>query len=387
MEENKAAASPETKHNSRNSAVECLKIFGIILIILSHVVQTLSSENPYVGYQDYVLTLGNATTDSGILLLNLLRYAGAFGNTIFFICSAWYLLDSKKANGKKIVSMLLEIWVLSVVIMLMFKVFYPGNLDIKLMIKSLFPTTFSLNWYLTCYLLFYAIHPFLNRVIYAMNQRTLLRSALLLSMLYIFMNYVKSGLFETSGVILWVAIYFCIAYMKLYLQNISKKKIYNWILIFLGIGGNCIIVILTNFLGLRIGFFNDKLLHWCHNCSPMLIMATIGMFNLVRDSNFKNTMMNKLSGFSLLIYIIHENIFIRTYLRPYMWQRIYEAFGYEHILLWIFIQVVVIFVACLIICVVYRFTLQKVVSWLSNRGFQLFCRIYEKIENVLIKIK
>ncbi len=387
MEINKTAVSLGNKHNSRNSAVECLKILGIALIVLSHVVQTLHSENTYVSYQDYVFPLGIATLDPQILILNILRYSGAFGNTIFFISSAWYLLDRKKVNGKKITSMLVEIWCISVLIMAIFGVIYQGNLDMKLMIKSLFPTTFSLNWYLTCYILFYAIHPFLNHVIYAMNQRTLLRSALTLSMLYIFMNFIVSGLFQTSILILWVTIYFCIGYMKLYLQDLSAKKLFNWVLILFGIGGNCVVVILTNILGLDIGYFSNQLLRWSANCNPFLIVATIGMFNLARCSKFKNLTINKISGFSLLIYIVHENVFIRTYLRPFIWQKIYETFGYEHILMWTLIQVVVIFVVSLIVCSIYKLTLQKIVIKLSDITYRGFCKIYEIVENILLKAK
>ncbi len=386
MELNQAAISPKNKRNSRNSAVECLKILGMVLIVLSHVVQTLHSGNTYVGYQDYVFPLGVATSDPKILILNILRYSGVFGNAIFFVSSAWYLLDSKTASGKKIVSMLVEIWSISVLIMAVFGVAHQGNLSLRLVIKALFPTTFSLNWYLTCYILFYAIHPFLNQVIGAMNRRTLLRCAVAMSTLYIFVNFVIGEAFQTTNLILWVSVYFCMAYMKRCLYDASNRKLYNWLLILVGIGGNCLIVILTNFLGLHhIWHFSNQLLRWNENCNPFLIMAAIGMFNLARCSNFKNTLINKISGLSLLIYIVHENIFMRTYLRPYIWQRIYETFGYEHILLWTVIQVVVIFAASLIICSVYKLTLQKTVNKLSRITYRGFCKVYGLVEDFLMK--
>ncbi len=393
MNLNKTDILLESKQNSRNSAVEWLKILGIVLIILSHVVQTLHDKNTYIGYKDYMLPLGNATSDPQELILNILRYSGCLGNTIFFVSSAWYLLDRKSASGKKILSMLVEIWIFSVLIMAIFSVAYPGTLDSKLVTKAFFPTTFSSNWYLTCYILFYAIYPFLNKIIYAMDQRTLLRCALTMSLLYIVLNYMHmlkwlgGTLFQKSELILWVTIYFCIAYMKLYLPELSKKKIFNWALILLGIGGNCIIVILANFRGLHTEFYSNKLLYWNTNCSPMLIMATIGMFNLARGFDFKNTVVNKISGLSLLIYIVHENTFVRIYLRPYIWQNIYKTFGYDHILMWTVIQVAVIFITTLLVCIIYKYTLQRLVNKLAELAYRVFCKIYKRLENALLKVK
>lgn len=138
----------------RNSGIELLKIFAILLIILSHVTLTLGSKNVLIEYQDYALDLGIATTNPQQLVLVILEYSGMLGNAIFFICSAWFLLDRKTINKEKWWFMLLEIWSVSIVILVVVNILRTGNIAAKLMIKSLFPTTFSLNWYMTCYLLF-----------------------------------------------------------------------------------------------------------------------------------------------------------------------------------------------------------------------------------------
>ena len=85
----------------RNSSIEFLKIVGIILIVTSHVVQTLHQSNAYVTISDYILDILSPTTDIQRLFLALLRYSGALGNSIFFVSSAWFLLDNDKVNTKK----------------------------------------------------------------------------------------------------------------------------------------------------------------------------------------------------------------------------------------------------------------------------------------------
>ena len=45
----------------RNSSIELLKIVGIILVVISHVIQTLYSNNSYVAMTDYILDISTAT--------------------------------------------------------------------------------------------------------------------------------------------------------------------------------------------------------------------------------------------------------------------------------------------------------------------------------------
>lgn len=89
----------------RESGIELLKIFGILLVVLSHVVQTLG---------DYV-NISYASKSPTILALGVIRLSGNLGNIIFFFCSAWFLVDSKKTNTQKVMRMLADIFVISII--------------------------------------------------------------------------------------------------------------------------------------------------------------------------------------------------------------------------------------------------------------------------------
>lgn len=89
----------------RESGIELLKIFGILLVVLSHVVQTLGN---YVN-------INYASKSPAILALGVIRLSGNLGNIIFFFCSAWFLVDSKKTNTQKVMRMLADIFVISVI--------------------------------------------------------------------------------------------------------------------------------------------------------------------------------------------------------------------------------------------------------------------------------
>jgi peptidoglycan/LPS O-acetylase OafA/YrhL len=106
-----------SKRNIRNSSIELLKVIGIVFIVISHVVQTLTEDNKYIPYDDYIVKLSMATTNVQYLILAMCRYFGAIGNTIFFVSSCWFLLDSEKANIKKMLKMFMDIWIISVAIL------------------------------------------------------------------------------------------------------------------------------------------------------------------------------------------------------------------------------------------------------------------------------
>ena len=106
----------------RQSGIELLKIVAIFLIVVSHVTQTLGSKNTDINFQDYVILLGNATTNIQVLILTLMRQAGALGNTIFFVCSAWFLIGKKDTANKKAFSLCSTVWGVSILILCLYTV-------------------------------------------------------------------------------------------------------------------------------------------------------------------------------------------------------------------------------------------------------------------------
>ena len=162
-----------------------LKVVAIFLIVTSHVTQTLGTENLYGPLQDYVLLLGNATTDIQVLILTLLRQAGELGNAIFFTCSAWFLVEKTGDSKKKAFSLLCTVWCISALILFIYLLTFPSCLTTKGLIKQLFPTCFANNWYMTCYIIFLFVYPWLNKLMLLTNQKQLLRITVFSSSLWI----------------------------------------------------------------------------------------------------------------------------------------------------------------------------------------------------------
>ena len=358
----------------RESGVELLKIIGIFLIIISHVTQTLCSPNNYFEL-NYVLEVKYATKNIQNILLAWFSAFGAQGNLIFFVSSAWFLLESKKIDELKIVKLLADVWFINICFLCIFLLGNWYNLAIKDIIKSVFPTIFASNWYITFYILFYLIHVGLNEIISKRTQKELLVIILVTLFLYFVLNYIKYGLFFTSPLIEFSVIYLTIAYIKLYMKEFSKNLKGNYILFLFAMSGIPILILITNFLGLNIEFFKDKLQHWNGNNSIFLLLTAVTLFNIFNSKKFISNKINYISSLSLLVYIIHENILIRIYVRPTIWIYIHEKIGYKNIIVIDLLYSVILFVISIIIATIYKKLIQKIVYSIATE-LHLFIKKY-----------
>lgn len=369
---------------NRESGIELLKIIGIFLIIISHVTQTLYTQNNNFDL-DYVLEIKYATENIKGLLLAWFSSFGVQGNIIFFVCSAWFLLESQKINEIKIVKLLTDVWFINICILFVFLLGSWYNLAIKDIIKSIFPTIFASNWYITFYILFYLIHVGLNEMISKRTQKELLIIILIALFLYFVLNYIKYGLFFTSPLIEFSVIYLTIAYIKLYMKEFSKNLKGNYILFLFAILGIPILILITNFLGLNIEFFKDKLQYWNRNNSIFLLLTAVTLFNIFNSKKFINNKINYISSLSLLVYIIHENILIRTYLRPTIWIYIHEKIGYKNIIVIDLLYSVILFVISIIIAAIYKKLIQKIVYSIATELYLFIKKYFLIIIEILLK--
>ena len=281
--------------------------------------------------------------------------------------------------------MLLDVWIISIVILIIVYFLRRGDVSFRMIKESMLPTTFANNWYVTCYILFYPLHTYLNRIVKTIKERQLLRCTLVLMTLYVCIGFIIGDHFFSSPIIVWITIYFMIAYMKYYLEDVSNNIRINIILFLCGIFGNCGLVLFTNIIGIKTGLCSDWLFTWEKNCNPFIIVMVIGLFNIARNISFKNKVINYVSSLSLFIYIIHENLLLRTYYRPLMWEFVYENVGYNQIVLCVLIITSVVFLFGLLSSCVYTRLVQKTIYSICDRLYLKLSYLYVKTENDIVE--
>jgi hypothetical protein len=335
---------------------------------------------------DYLINVSHSSNDFTVLALNFLRYLGVFGNSIFFICTAWFLINSKGFNCKKWLSMIANAWIISAIILVV-SIMIGADLNKEMFLKSVFPTILESNWYLTCYVIFYAIHPFLNLIIRNTTQKQHLRIATSLAVAYLGMATLKSDLLFCTKLTIWIAIYFVITYLKLYAPKFIDSKKTNIVLSVAGIVGTIGLLAATNIAGQHFGFMSDKLQHWAINNNPFILMLVFGIFNLVRRKTFTSRAINYVAGMSLWIYLIHENIIVRRLFRPAVWVWLYENVKWAYPYTAIALFSIALFVVSLLISIVYSVTINKIVNKLVLIAYEPICKKLAKAEDRVLRVK
>lgn len=367
----------------RYSGVELLKIFGILLVVISHVVQTLQyNGNELLGYNDYFVDLNLPTSNVSYLILSILRHSGHLGNSIFFLSSAWFFLDSKKTNFKKILRMICDIWVISVLMLLPCLIISGGNIELQYILRSFFPTICFNNWYATTYIIFCLFYPIFNKIISKIDFKKHLLLIGLLLILFIGLNTLYKLTNDLNVVepfvnlSIWTLLYFIVAFLKKYAINLCKNIKLNFILCFSSITFLICTILLLNYLGLKYPNLQISILMFNSKNSIFLLVIAFSALNIFNSLKFKNSFINYFSKFSLLIYIIHENLVFKKYYRPVFWQLIYLNFGYKYILLWTILFILILFLVSTLISFIYKILLQRHINHISDK-------IYEKTKNFI----
>lgn len=342
----------------RQSGIELLKVAAIFLIVISHVVQTLIEGPAPWGISIYG-PLTNATT----FTLGLLFYCGALGNLIFFSCSVWFLLDKSRTNFEKLIRMILDIFVISILWLVPILIWKQGEISSDLVLRSCFPTYFENNWYMTSYILFCLVYPLLNLFVNKISQKYHLGMTLLLFVAYFVISFFTD--FPWTGTLLiWVSIYFFISYFKKYSMSVCDSTKFNVIVLVAAIVAHILIFVLTNHSCITSGGVNA--LNWCKRNNPFLFLIAFSSLNLMRKTKFVCKPINFVSSLTMFIYVIHENILFRQLIRPIIWNSIYQSLGYSLIFVWVALYALCLFVASIIISVIYKFTIHRLTTKISH---------------------
>ena len=376
------------KNLGRQSGIELLKIFALVLIVISHVTQTLTDSNDHILYDDYRIIVGGATTDFVALTLVMFRYFGHFGNAIFFFCSAWFLVDKSTPSKQKVLTMLIDVWVISVAIFFPALLLRHGEIDKGIIFHTFLPTTFSNNWFITCYLLLCLLYPYLNYIISRVDLRGLLRIAIFLAVVYLGIGFLFSA-FYTTELVVFLVYYFLIAFIKKYLPSWTTLRA-GMLFTAIGLIGNVAAIALTDFLAFH-SLSSRGLLSWSRMDNPFIFLFALGMFGIFKNFSFHSKFVNRVSALSMLVYLIHENLIVRIYFRPLLWQAIYLKFGYAHVIGWTLLQSVGYLLASLLVAWIWSKTVQvltrklsvKIYGWMGR-----FARLLERhIFRFLLKEK
>lgn len=149
----------------RDSNIEMLKVVALCFIVISHTIPRYGNHS----LPSYV-NINLASTDINNFFVSFLSNLGSVGNCIFVVCSSWFLVGDMKIKTEKIWNLAINTWVISILYLLAF--FASGvSLSGNEVLSQVFPISFNTNWFISCYILFYLLHPAVNLILDSLNQK------------------------------------------------------------------------------------------------------------------------------------------------------------------------------------------------------------------------
>lgn len=350
------------KEKVRNSNLEIFRIVSMILIIMHH----------YVVHGQFVW----GDISSNKIILEILSLGGKLGVNCFVLITGYFMIQTK-TNLKKLLKIILEVWFYSVGIFIVAILTQTVDLNIKQMIKFVFPVTFSVNWFATVYIVLYMVIPYINILINSLNKKQHFQLCMISVFIFSIIPTITTSDVLFSNFVWFIMLYLIAAYIRKYpnkyTENVKNNIIYASIIVAFLIFS----VVEFNFLGLIIPKVNNTITYFGKSNSFPLLILSINMFLIfknikVKNSNFINLIANSTFG----VYLIHDNQIVRSYL----WENLLKNNTYSespYLILHLIISIIAVFIVCTMIDQFRIHIIEK----------KIVDKLIDKIYNLCYKIK
>ncbi|MCC8049993.1 MAG: acyltransferase [Clostridiales bacterium] len=289
----------------------------------------------------------------------------------FVLVTGYYGANLKT---KRVVAIVRDRWFYSVFITLVLLGTGFCDLSVHLIFQTLFPLLSCRHNYITTFVMLYFLAPFINEALENLSKR---RYENLLLISTFFFSIVPSVYPSFSGntysYVVWMIYIFVVGrYLSQYAPQLPWKSLFL-VLILIWITG-------TYFVEPRLPFlYNTNIFSMSTQNSFLNLLASVCFFEIFGNARVKqNKMINSLASSTFAVYIIHDD----PYVRNVIWSQIFHNSEYgQSGLLWLhfIITILIIYFGCIFIDKLYRATIGKLLKQIpTGRLEQMIDRLTAK---------
>ena len=259
----------EKSNNKREIKFELIRILSMMLIIMTHYCTH--------GKVTYVLCpnriIGDFIWVSGNMCLNL------------FMMLTGYFMVNGKFKIKKLLNIECQVLFYSIILGLVGIIVDPARINMNNILKMLLPTTSATYWFVSTYIIIYALSPYLKKLINQLNKKQFKILLAIISIVFILPTFSTLLIFPTTlqnlcvnKITVCIFAYLIGAYIKKYDITLFKNR--NYINIILNLVGIFVI------LGLYEIVQNENL---GQQYSPISLLTSVVTFMFFKNLNLDKT--------------------------------------------------------------------------------------------------
>ena len=322
------------KFYKRESNLELLRIFSMLLIVMHH----------FAIHGNFDFEWTTATNRLWILFLTT---GGKIGANIFIMISGYFLINDNKISTEKILKLLLQMLFYSITTLVIFVGFLGSEYSFNIIIQHLLG--YPIWWFAVAYLGLYLFHPYINRLLDTLDEEGYRKLLLLATLLLSFIPTITGVSFD-GGVLIWfIYIYTLGGYLKKYPLKL-KWPSYKFLLLSLLLYTICFLpVIIFYIFNYKITFATSYTIYIFSLTKFTTLLISLFLFLGFTKLNIKNNkFINLISSTTFGIYLIHDCDYMRTFL----WTKLFKNASYAmkpNLIPYSIVVILIVFVTCSVI--------------------------------------
>lgn len=354
---------------NRNSSIELLRIIAMLMIVFHHL-----AVHGGFSYGINEITIPR-------YWVNLISIGGKIGVDIFVLISGYFLIEERSISDviRKGLMFWGEVWFYSVAIYLLWLILGKEQFSYKEFGIAIMPILIPGWWFASCYLILFLLHPFINKFIEALEQKSYTKLLVLLVVIWSIIPTIAPSVVQSNSLLWFITLYLIAGYIKLYGIKFDYSAL-KWNLMAIGL------IILTYLSSVIIMLISvkyevlEKYIQYFYGEQKInvLIISICMLMAFLKIDIANNTLINWIGGSTFAVYLISDSERIRKYL----FCDLFKILEYRDSILLIpytIVVTVLIFIGCILIDIVRKLTIEKGYRKLVNFFVNKACKGNELI--------
>ena len=311
---------------------------------------------------------------------------GKIGVDIFVLISGYFLIVSSRSTWPKLFMLWAEMLFYSFIISAVFALFNGVEFNTRQIFSIFTPFISSTWWFATTYLLMLVASPFVNKMLYACDEKSHLKLIVGLVFLWTILPAVTNIHVQFNDLLWFLTLYIIAAYIRLYPKHFDRGA-FTYILIAVVVYGILLsIVYAVDVTGYVLEFWNVQNLvnHNNEMNGPFALVISVCLLLAFRKLNLGiHRFINLLAATTFGIYLIHDHPLVRQW----VYSDFFNCFEYtfsNDMALYVLFMACSIFLFCSIVEMIRMLIIDSMFLKKISRYLESFqTKIDSKIDEIL----